>query len=333
LARAPFFNRRILDPGPIGRRRNRGQNGSRTPLGRLARHRRQVRRFNDLHGVASPAQFANELRSIASKHYGHADPRQVQAILSYSTEQLRDDHDRILGLFAAKTPQERRVAEMFAAVGLAGEIAARNQIVPWTIATARDYADSDSVNAAVAMFNRWKESRSDSGHFSGEQDKILSSIRDYIERYRESRFSNIDATSFVTPGGHVIDAPRINDRAGYWEDVGGSRSYLFTRSGLREATRGFNFGRVLKALADVGALIVTGSDGEKAKNRRTPDGGQTRLYHIDPARLERVWPAIESGSGCYVCYVPKIGLLKIPIFPFSPVVVAEREKFPLSTLS
>ena len=211
---------------------------------------------------------------------------QVQAILSYATEQLRDKHDRIVDLFTAKTAQERRVAEMFAAVGLAGEIAACNQIVPWAIATAQDYSHSDPINAAVALFNRWKESCSDSGNFPSDQSKILSAIRDYIERYRESRFSDIDASSFVTPGGYTIDPPRINDRAGYWEVVGGSRIYLFTRHGLREATKGFDFGRALKVLEDAKAFTATGYGTEKAKNRRTPGGAQTKVYHIDPERLE-----------------------------------------------
>jgi len=92
----------------------------------------------------------------------------------------------------------------------------------------------------------------------------------------ESQFSELNA---------VPERPTIHDRAGYWEqDRNGSRIYLFTGGGLRKATKDYEFGRVLKALDDAKAFSDKGEGGERAKNRRTPDG-QTKLYHIDPEKL------------------------------------------------
>ncbi len=53
---------------------------------------------------------------------------------------------------------------------------------------------------------------------------------------------------------------------------------------MRKATKDYEFGRVLKALDDAKAFSDKGEGGERAKNRRTPDG-QTKLYHIDPEKL------------------------------------------------
>ncbi|PYK18087.1 MAG: hypothetical protein DME55_07660 [Verrucomicrobia bacterium] len=242
--------------------------------------------FSNLHGAVSGAQFANELRAAAQKDYGHAGPLQVQAILGYSAEQLCKEHQKITAVFPASNAQEHRVAEMFGAVALAGEIATRAGIVPWTAASYGDYSESDSVNAAVALFNRWKDNRSIIGTFSSEHSNILSDINDFIERHSQSRFADIDPIPSVTPMGHPIQPPIIRDLAGYWEDTGASRIYLFTKSGLREATKGHDFRRVLKALTDAGAFTAIGSDGEKAKKRRTPDRKQAKLYHIDPEKLE-----------------------------------------------
>jgi putative DNA primase/helicase len=79
----------------------------------------------------------------------------------------------------------------------------------------------------------------------------------------------------------------VRDRAGYWEEIGASRMFLFTAGGLREATTGFDFGRVLRALEEAGAFTTQkGVTGERARKRRTPDGREIKLYHIDPSKLD-----------------------------------------------
>ena len=61
--------------------------------------------------------------------------------------------------------------------------------------------------------------------------------------------------------------------------------YLFTRSGLQEATSGYELTRVLRALDSAGALIKKES-GKKMHRKRLPGGSTQGLYWIDPARLE-----------------------------------------------
>lgn len=240
--------------------------------------------FSNLHGNAKGAEFATQLRAAASLHYGHAGPAIVRAILRRDRGNLQKLHQEIVACFSVTNAQEGRVAEMFAAVALAGEIAAYDAIVPWQAATSGSFGDSEPVNAAVVLFNRWKENRESAGPYGSEHAKILRAINDFIER-NESRFSSIQAQPYRTKTGQLIEPPVIRDRAGYFEDfTNGPRVYLFTNGGLREATKGYDFRRVLKALDDVGAFHQKDVD-QKSVNTRIPDGRQIRLYHIDPSKL------------------------------------------------
>jgi putative DNA primase/helicase len=61
------------------------------------------------------------------------------------------------------------------------------------------------------------------------------------------------------------------------------RIYLFTATGLRKATKGYDFQQVLKALDAAGAFVRKGEN-EIAIPTRTPRGVE-RLYYIDPTKL------------------------------------------------
>jgi hypothetical protein len=64
---------------------------------------------------------------------------------------------------------------------------------------------------------------------------------------------------------------------------------LFTAGGLKEATTGFEFKRVLKALEDAGALVKTGAT-QKSLSTRIPNGESKDLYWIDPGKLKPTTP-------------------------------------------
>ena len=99
--------------------------------------------FSKLPDKIDGATFANQLRSAASQSYGHAGPAIVQAILDRDTESLRELHEKIRTCFSTSNAQEGRVADMFATVARAGEIAAYDDIVPWNPSTSQDFGDSD----------------------------------------------------------------------------------------------------------------------------------------------------------------------------------------------
>jgi putative DNA primase/helicase len=64
----------------------------------------------------------------------------------------------------------------------------------------------------------------------------------------------------------------------------GRRIYLFTSTGLKGATLGYEHHRVTQALNAAGAFTRVDKR-QFAVNRRTPDQQLTRLFHINPAKL------------------------------------------------
>jgi hypothetical protein len=62
----------------------------------------------------------------------------------------------------------------------------------------------------------------------------------------------------------------------------------FTNSGLREATKAYDFRRVIKARDDAKAFTKKGTD-KTSGLTRIPNGGIMRLYYIDPAQLQTLY--------------------------------------------
>ncbi len=79
--------------------------------------------------------------------------------------------------------------------------------------------------------------------------------------------------------------PVIN-RAGYLDKSGVSTIYLFTSGGLREATKGYDIKRAIKALDSVGAFAQKGANGKTALATRTAGEGVKKLYYLDATKLQ-----------------------------------------------
>ncbi|QBQ96888.1 DUF927 domain-containing protein [Paraburkholderia pallida] len=224
--------------------------------------------FDDLHGRASGGVLSDEVRNLAANHYGHAGPRFIKHLVAKLRGGLRlsDSLDWIIKRFPEGSDQERRAARTFALCALAGELSASWAVTPWEKDT--------PTAAALHAFNLWRGQRGASGSNS-EHAAILRAVADFIDRHGDSRFSNIEGS-----------ADAVRDRAGYWKKDSERRLYLFTSGGLREATKGYDFHRALKAIDDAGALAGK-SKKEDAKPTNTPEG-KKRLYHIDPLQLDGV---------------------------------------------
>lgn len=225
--------------------------------------------WDELHGHASGGELSDAIRDGAAQHYGHAGPAFVQALIQMGVKGT-DLPDRLRVLtqrFAPAGGQETRAARVFALCGLAGELARQAGIVPWETGVAAD--------AALLCFELWRDHRGTHGR-SAEEAAILRAVSDFIDKHGDSRFSGAD--------NH--DPLIVRDRAGYWKDGNDGRLYLFTGSGLREATKGCgDLRRVLDAL-DVAGAILEKDAGKRAKKVRIAGKGPMSLYHIDPARLE-----------------------------------------------
>jgi putative DNA primase/helicase len=72
---------------------------------------------------------------------------------------------------------------------------------------------------------------------------------------------------------------------GYWKGENGKRIYLFSSEGLKRATKGFDFKRVLRALHEAGAFYKTGASQTSVTTWIPGENRNEPLYWIDPEKL------------------------------------------------
>ncbi|WPP47262.1 DUF927 domain-containing protein [Pseudomonas sp. AN-1] len=220
--------------------------------------------WDNLHGHQTGASLSDSLKRASAIHYGHAGPAFVLALVERGElGDLPAMLEAIRAHFPADPGQSARVAERFAIVALALELAVGVGLLPM--------ANGEGIASMVELFKGWQAGR---GEGPSEDGQILKALADFIDRHGGSRFQSVEAGS-----------DEVRDRAGYWENTPTGRLYLFTRSGLEEATKGFDPSRVVRALDSVGA-IAKRDRGRAQASKRLPDGSNPKLYWINPARLE-----------------------------------------------
>lgn len=229
---------------------------------------RTHRAFDELHGLEG-ADFHRQLTVAVGANHGHIGPAFVERLLASDDRPgLLEDFAGIRAQFVEDNAQAGRVADRFAVIALAGEMAIAYGLLPWTPGTA--LADCQ------LLYGEWL---SRVGGGNAEDRQILAGILDFIDKHGSSRFSDVEDQS--------PDA-KVFNRAGYWEVIGTKRLYLFNKSALTEAAHGHGLARVVKALEGAGAIAKhdTDRDSRRTKKYRLPAGGSARLYVIDPDAMD-----------------------------------------------
>tara|TARA_R110000751_G_C13788462_1_gene481837 strand:+ start:3744 stop:5495 length:1752 start_codon:yes stop_codon:yes gene_type:complete len=259
----------LFSSGELGLSALMAEGGKRSRAGQEIRLidipvRRTYGAWDTLHGLAGGREFSDAIQRTSVTHFGHAGPQFIRKLLEIGEQdQLPAMLEDFCKHFPATNGQESRAAERFALVAMAGELAIEFNILPLQPGSARV--------AMLELFEVWRAGRGDG---PSEDRQILRSIADFISRHADSRFSSVNDVH-----------GEAKDRAGYWEETGGARLYLFNRPGLEDATKGYDLNRVVLALDSVGA-IAKKDTGKHQALRRLPDGTRKRLYYIDPAKLE-----------------------------------------------
>jgi putative DNA primase/helicase len=202
--------------------------------------------FDNLHDCPDARSFADGIVKRATQSYGTAG-RDYLEKLTRDTDTLENISQRLdeaLKQFGDNlSPQEKRAAKSFALVGIAGELATAYGITGWTQGTA--------TQAALSCFEQWRGYR---GEGDTEQQQILNAVSAYLEKYGDARFTCI-----------LEDIQLRGERSGYWRYENNVKQWLFTKSGLQEATKGYDLKQVVAVLKSAGCLIL---DGE-GKNTKT----------------------------------------------------------------
>lgn len=232
---------------------------------------RAHRAFDELHGHAG-ADFHRLLTVAVAEHHGHVGPAFVERLIASDDRAgLLNDFAGVRSQFVEDSAQAGRVADRFAVIALASEMAIAYGLLPWAVGSA--LAD------CRLLYGEWLR-RVGSGN--AEDRQILAGVLDFIDKHGSSRFSDVNDQ---TPDAKVFN------RAGYWELAGSKRLYLFNKPGLIEAANGYGLNRIIKALEGAGAIAKRDTDRKRhTKKYRLPGGGASGLYAVNPE-------AIDSDGG------------------------------------
>ncbi len=173
---------------------------------------RTHRAFDELHGMAG-ADFHRMLTVAVAEHHGHLGPAFVQKLLDTNDKPgLLTDFAGVRAQFVEDNAQAGRVADRFAVIALASEMAIAWGLLPWEPGTA--LADCQ------LLYGEWL---SRVGGGNAEDRQILAGVQDFVDKHGSSRFSDVDDPT--------VDS-KVFNRAGYWETIGAKRLYLFNKSAL-----------------------------------------------------------------------------------------------------
>jgi len=225
--------------------------------------------FDALPDHVSPGLLADELEVASAAHYGHALPEFLRALVAdqgNARRRLADVQRTVATLLvdANASGQVRRVAERFALVAAAGELATEYGLTGWSI--------GEATRASQSCFSAWLGARGTEG--AAEPAAMLEQVRAFLSAHGEARF---------TEWTMLDDAPRTINRAGFRKRGDSGPVYYIEREAFRrEVSTGFDPGAVAKTLMESGALLP-GSNGETTRKERLPDGRSVRVYVVTPA--------------------------------------------------
>lgn len=235
--------------------------------------------FEQVSDEMTPGMFADALRAASAKHYGHALPAFLHCLVSDSTkarEYLRSRRE-VLSLRLAPVGadgQVRRVADRFALIAAAGELATDCGLTGWRAGEAED--------AARKCFDAWLAARGTSG--AGEPQAMLAQVRAFLEVHGESRFTPWDDKDDDDEDDDKKSFPsRTINRAGFRRESPDGPTYYVEREVFKsQVCVGFDPAAVARTLEEAGAMRKAG-DGRFDHKTRLPDGRNTRVYIIEPA--------------------------------------------------
>ena len=230
--------------------------------------------FEELHGFESADAFSRHLKTTSASSYGVA-ARAFLHRIAGELEDIRDAVSRYSRQFVADhVPQSAdgqviRVAQRFALIGTAGEIAVGAGVLPWE--------SGEAVQAAARCFRDWMEARG--GSEPAEIKDGIEQVRAFIAAHGMSRF----VPAWEEGGAEHI----VRDVAGYRKRVGDAWDYYVTPSAWKdEVCKGFAASTITAALIERQWLVSPEAGRHRTSVVRVPEQGRQRLYHLSSRLLE-----------------------------------------------
>ena len=222
--------------------------------------------FDDLHGQAEPAAFAEHVGRMAASAYGTAGPAFVEHIVADLDGALTDIRAEAEA-FKVRAPetldlpdegQTRRVLGRFALIAAAGETATTWGLTGWPT--------GEATGAALAGLRLWIAGRGGAG--PAEDREAVDRTRAFIVAHGDARFERLDDTA-------TSQGPRVHNRAG-WRD--GMLCYVAADTWAKEVHAGADPTQAARAVQAAGFLVADAGGRFQTKAPRA--AGRARCYCI-----------------------------------------------------
>ena len=264
--------------------------------------------FDELHGFADGAAFADELKRVSGLYYGTAGRAFVLRLMErYTPATIRDFVADIRKDFELQIPPNsdsaiHRAAKRFAIVAAGGELGIQLGILPWQ--------KWDAMNAAFEMFEAWIKGRGGIGN--RDRMEVLKQIRHYLLTHEEDQFTRncpkcqgggkpglvklgfnrtTDEPEYVTCSacnGTAVQLTKTINKCGWvkrWRQADGDTVKLFhiyPEAFEREISKGHDTRTVLELLKERKILLADGKRGPfKTKARPLHEYGAPSESAID----------------------------------------------------
>jgi putative DNA primase/helicase len=223
--------------------------------------------FEQLHDIASPAEFAEQLATAAKTYYGTAFRAFLSELVTdpdHHFEAARQTMSRFIAEVrpAAAAPEVIRGLRTFALIAAGGELATAMGITRWTEGTA--------WAAARTCFGAWVADRGGAGGLDLAQ--AVEQVRLFIAAHGQSRFQ--PTTVRYDRGGNQI-SDRIANRAGFVREADDGRLYLaFPAVFRKEICAGHDYRAVARELDRQGHLVRNEQDHWTMRVDDVPEGAR-----------------------------------------------------------
>ncbi|NTW85538.1 MAG: DUF927 domain-containing protein [Holophagaceae bacterium] len=221
--------------------------------------------FENLHGAADGAHFADQLRKASLSFYGTPSRAFLQALVDQEDRFrpfLKDQMAIFLNRHCHKNAggQVQRVAHRFALIAAAGELASKLGILPWPAGEAQ--------SGVATCFNAWLSDRGGDG--PAEIQKGVRQVLSFLQAHGSNRFEDAwDKSSTFRPSKRAGFRRLVNERFEY---------YIFSETFRTEACAGFDSKRIAKALLDAG--LIVGDGAKTSRSVKVPQQGSQRVYYF-----------------------------------------------------
>lgn len=251
--------------------------------------------FDDIHGFDKPASFSKYLTDKCKECHGVAGRRFIKELMheikDKGQEYVVDLINGQIARFREKyvrsgiDGQVERVADRFALVAAAGEIAIWLGVLPWE--------EGEAMTEIGRVYEDWIDGRGGDG--SREDINLIKALREFLMRHGLRRFDSLRRIETASGGGHEGTADdyvsNVIDRVGFREQVSANNNepvfydYVIPAatwdSFIRDDLKATSMTGIdaAKAIRDAGFLKV-GSRGMTVKRTLLTVGKQVRCYTI-----------------------------------------------------